>query len=164
MNRLGQPQCRVGGATDAIDVLSQDDRIVVGLADQPFEEAGSDHLLEEGRSLAVLDHGQILAQGSIDEFLSSGEASYRVGLGGDGESVINSLVAEPWVTTTTPVGDGVWRVAATDRSTAEKELVPRLLAQGGLVTEIRPEQRSLEEIYLEITDGSEQEEEAVDGD
>jgi len=126
----------------------------------------STHILDDVQRIAdyiaVLDHGQILAQGSIDEFLSSGEASYRVGLGGDGESVINSLVAEPWVATTAPVGDGIWRVAATDRSTAERHLVPHLLAQGGLVTEIRPEQRSLEEIYLEITERSE--EEPVDGD
>ena len=128
----------------------------------------STHILDDVQRIAdyiaVLDHGQILAQGSIDEFLSSGEASYRVGLGGDGESVINSLAAEPWIATTTPLGESAWRVSATDRLTAEKQLVPRLLAQGGVITEIRPEQRSLEEIYLEITDGSEQEEEAVDGD
>lgn len=127
----------------------------------------STHILDDVQRIAdyiaVVDHGQILSQGSIDEFLSTGEASYRVGLGRDGESVINSLAAEPWVATTTPLGDGVWRVAVTDRSTAEKQLTPHLLAQGAVVTEIRPEQRSLEDMYLEITEGSEQEE-AVDGD
>ncbi len=127
----------------------------------------STHILDDVQRIAdyiaVVDHGQILSQGSIDEFLSTGEASYRVGLGRDGESVINSLAAEPWVATTTPLGDSVWRVAVTDRSTAEKQLTPHLLAQGAVVTEIRPEQRSLEDMYLEITEGSEQEE-AVDGD
>ncbi len=128
----------------------------------------STHILDDVQRIAdyiaVLDHGQILSQGSIDEFLSSGETSYRVGLGRDGESVINSLAAESWVATTTPLGDGVWSVAATDRSTAEKQLAPHLIAQGAVVTEIRPEQRSLEDIYLEITEGSEQEEQAADGD
>jgi len=128
----------------------------------------STHILDDVQRIAdyiaVLDRGQIISQGSIDEFLATGEASYRVGLGGDGESVINSLSAEPWVATTTPLGDGCWRVAATDRSTVEKQLAPHLLAQGAVVTEIRPEQRSLEEIYLEITERSEQDKEAVDGD
>ncbi len=128
----------------------------------------STHILDDVQRIAdhiaVLDHGQIISQGSIDEFLATGEASYRVGLGGDGGSVINSLAAEPWVATTTPLGGGAWRVVATDRSSAEGQLAPHLVAQGAVVTEIRPEQRSLEEIYLEITDGSEQEEEVTDGD
>jgi ABC-2 type transport system ATP-binding protein len=128
----------------------------------------STHILDDVQRIAdyiaVLDHGQIISQGSIDEFLSSGEASYRIGLGGDGEPVINSLAAEPWVATTTPLGNDAWRIAATDRSAAEAQLAPHLLAQGAVVTEIRPEQRSLEEIYLEITEGSDQEEEAADGD
>jgi ABC-2 type transport system ATP-binding protein len=128
----------------------------------------STHILDDVQRIAdhiaVLDHGQIISQGSIDEFLSSGEASYRIGLGGDGEPVINSLAAEPWVATTTPLGDGAWKIAATDRAAAEAQLAPHLLAQGAVVTEIRPEQRSLEEIYLEITEGSDQEEEAADGD
>ena len=128
----------------------------------------STHILDDVQRIAdhiaVLDRGQIISQGPIDEFLATGEASYRVGLGGNGESVINSLAAEPWVTTTTRLGDGYWRVAATDRSTVEKQLTPHLLAQGAVVTEIRPEQRSLEEIYLEITERYEQDEEAADGD
>ena len=128
----------------------------------------STHILDDVQRIAdhiaVLDHGQIISQGSIGEFLSTGQASYRIGLGGDGESVINSLAAEPWVATTTPLGDGVWSIAVTDRSAAEKQLVPHLLAQGAVVSEIRPERRSLEEIYLEITEGSELEEEALDGD
>ncbi len=128
----------------------------------------STHILDDVQRIAdyiaVLDRGQIISQGSIDEFLSTGEASYRVGLGGNGESVINSLAAEPWVATTAPLGDGSWMVTATDRSTLEKQLAPHLLAQGAVVTEIRPEQRSLEEIYLEITERSEPDEETVDGD
>ena len=128
----------------------------------------STHILDDVQRIAdhiaVLDRGQIISQGPIDEFLATGEASYRVGLGGNGESVINSLAAEPWVATTTRLGDGYWRVAATDRSTVEKQLTPHLLAQGAVVTEIRPEQRSLEEIYLEITERYEQDEEAADGD
>lgn len=128
----------------------------------------STHILDDVQRIAdhiaVLDRGQIISQGPIDEFLTTGEASYRVGLGGNGESVINSLAAEPWVATTTRLGDGSWRVAATDRSTVEKQLARHLLAQGAVVTEIRPEQRSLEEIYLEITERSEQDEEAANGD
>jgi ABC-2 type transport system ATP-binding protein len=146
-------------------------REVIDLLDALRQETTvfySTHILDDVQriadQIAVLDHGQIISQGSIGDFLSTGQASYRIGLGGDGESAINSLAAEPWVSATTPLGDGVWTVAATDRSTAERQLAPHLLAQGAVVTEIRPERRSLEEIYLEITEGSDLEGEAVDGD
>jgi ABC-2 type transport system ATP-binding protein len=127
----------------------------------------STHILDDVQRIAdyiaILDHGEILAQGPIDQFRSAGEVSYRVGLRSGGQAVIDSLGAEPWVVTTGPVSDGVWRVASTDRVAAEAELAPKLLAQGAVVAEIRPEQRSLEEIYLEITEASEQQEVTADG-
>ena len=45
-----------------------------------------------------------------------------------------------------------------DRLVAEAELVPALIGAGARITELRPEQRSLEDIYLEITadDGPEE--------
>ena len=51
-----------------------------------------------------------------------------------------------------PIGDGAWRVKVSDRRAAEVGLARSLVALGAPVTEIRAERRSLEDIYLEITD------------
>jgi len=177
LRRLGIAQAYIGHP----DLLILDEpsvgldpagrREVIDLLDALREKTTvfySTHILDDVQRIAdyiaVLDHGRIVSQGPIDEFRATGEVLYRVGLSGDGESAINSLAAEPWVVTTTPLGDGAWRVEAADRATAEAELAPHLLAQGVVVTEIRPEQRSLEDIYLEITEGSEEEEGVADGD
>ena len=118
----------------------------------------STHILDDVQRIAdyiaVLDHGRIISQGPIEEFRTAGEMSYRVGLRGDGEAAINDLATEPWVEETAPLENGVWRVLAADRAIAEAEMARRLIAHGAVVTEIRPERRSLEDIYLEITAGS----------
>ena len=129
----------------------------------------STHILDDVQRIAdhiaVLDHGRIVAQGGIEEFRAAGQASYRVGLRGDGEAAVRALAAEPWVTAATPLGEGVWRVEVSERQEAEALLVPALVGQGARVSEIRPERRSLEDIYLEITAGEEVADgEVADGD
>jgi ABC-2 type transport system ATP-binding protein len=124
----------------------------------------STHILDDVQRIAdhiaVLDHGRIVAQGPIEGFRAAGQISYRVGLWGDGEAAIGALAAEPWVTATSPLGEGAWRVDVAERKEAETRLAPTLVAQGARVVEIRPERRSLEDIYLEITGGAE----GADGD
>jgi len=126
----------------------------------------STHILDDVQRIAdyiaVLDHGRIVSQGPIDEFRAAGETSFRVGLSGNGEAAINALAAEPWVTATGVLGEGVWRIEAAERGQAEANLARNLAAHGVVVTEIRPERRSLEDIYLEITAGSD--EDTSDGD
>jgi ABC-2 type transport system ATP-binding protein len=115
----------------------------------------STHILDDVQRIAdhiaILDHGRIVAQGPIEEFRAAGEASFRVRLSGDGAPAIHVLASEPWVAATTPRGAGTWQIVANDRTAAEAGLARLLVAQRAAVVEIRPEQRSLEDIYLEIT-------------
>jgi ABC-2 type transport system ATP-binding protein len=126
----------------------------------------STHILDDVQRIAdhiaVLDHGRILAQGPIEDFRAAGAASFRVSLDADGESAIKLLAAEPWVASTRPLGDGSWQIDATSRAEAEARLARSLVESGARVAEIRPERRSLEDIYLEITGDAE--EGAVDDD
>jgi hypothetical protein len=58
------------------------------------------------------------------------------------------------VTATARLDDGAWQIACSDRGAAEAHLARRLVDLGATVAEIRPGQRSLEDIYLEITGGT----------
>jgi ABC-type multidrug transport system ATPase subunit len=100
--------------------------------------------------IAIVDRGDMVAQGSIAEFLSSGEVVYRIGLATNGDAAIKALEAEPWVASVRPLAASTWSVEATDQREAERHLARCLATSGGIVTEIRPEQRSLEDIYLDI--------------
>ena len=117
----------------------------------------STHILDDVQRIAdhiaVLDQGRIVAQGPIEEFRTAGDATFRIGIAGDGSGAMESLAADPWVASTAPLDDGAWRVACSDRGAAEAGLARRLVDLGATVTEIRPGQRSLEDIYLEITGG-----------
>jgi ABC-2 type transport system ATP-binding protein len=114
----------------------------------------STHILDDVQRvadhIAVLDQGEMVAQGSIAEFLSSGEVAYRIGFADDGGHAINMLESEPWVASVRSLSPSTWSVEATDQREAERRLARCLAASAGTVTEIRPEQRSLEEIYLDI--------------
>jgi ABC-2 type transport system ATP-binding protein len=119
----------------------------------------STHILDDVQRvadhIAVLDQGEMVAQGSIGEFLSSGEVVYRVGFAADGEDAIAALAAEPWVASVRALNGGAWSVEAHDQREAERRLARCLAASSGIVTEIRPEQRSLEDIYLDIVGNGE---------
>ncbi|MDH5372784.1 MAG: ABC transporter ATP-binding protein [Acidimicrobiia bacterium] len=113
----------------------------------------SSHILDDVQRVAdhvvILDHGEIIEQGPMEEFLGSG-ATYRVIL--DGEVDSNSfgpLRDLSWVEDVVEVGSGAWNVAASDPAAAERELL-RVLHQrfGRRVTDLRPLVRSLEDIYL----------------
>jgi ABC-2 type transport system ATP-binding protein len=112
----------------------------------------SSHILDDVQRIAdhvvILDRGEIIAQGPIEQFLGSG-ARYRVVIEGTGASAPLSLQNLPWVTAVTGSGDGVWDVAVSDQETAERELL-RVLARdhGAAIKELRPVVRSLEDIYV----------------
>jgi ABC-2 type transport system ATP-binding protein len=114
----------------------------------------STHILDDvqrvGDHIAVLDRGALVAQGPMEDFLSAGAVGYRVGFGADGGAAMSRLKAEPWVASVSQLGPGAWRVDASDRTEAEHRLARTLVSAGGAVTEIRPERRSLEDLYLEI--------------
>ncbi len=118
----------------------------------------SSHILDDVQRIAdhivMLDRGEIVDQGPMERFLGTG-ATYRVVLDGDtGGAGLAPLRALPWVRELTHLGNGGWEVAVTDQSAAERELlrtVHRL--SGAVVRELRPLMRSLEEVYLGVLEG-----------
>ncbi len=117
----------------------------------------SSHILDDVERVAdhvvVLDHGKIIDQGPMSRFLGGSSVAYVVSLDGDGAGVIDRLGHEPWVTAIRPIGTGRWEVEAVDRAAAERGLL-RTLAGGNTtrVTELRPTQRNLEDIYLDLVE------------
>ena len=112
----------------------------------------SSHILDDVQRIAdhlvILDHGEIIEQGPMEDYLGAG-ATYRVVVAGDGEAP-PALRERSWVSGVTHLGDGAWEIAVADQVVAEKELLPALA--GAQLTELRPLARNLEEIYLDLVD------------
>jgi ABC-2 type transport system ATP-binding protein len=117
----------------------------------------SSHILDDVQRIAdhvvILDHGEVVDQGPMGLFLGGTSAAYAVALDGDGAAVIDRLSHEPWVEATRPTGTGTWVVETSDRTAAEHGLLRTLAGGNGTrVTELRPLQRNLEDIYLDLVD------------
>ena len=115
----------------------------------------SSHILDDVERVAdhvlVLDHGEIIEQGPMKSFLGGGAATYRVRFDGDGEATIDSLAREPWISMTRLIEPGVWEIGIANREAAEHDLLRTLHGfDGTRVTELRPQQRDLEDIYLDL--------------
>jgi ABC-2 type transport system ATP-binding protein len=112
----------------------------------------SSHILDDVQRIAdhvvILDRGEIIAEGPMEQFLGSG-ARYRVIIEGTDGSAPQSLQNLPWVTNVTGNGNGTWEVAVSDQETAERELL-RVLARdhGTAIRELRPLVQSLEDTYV----------------
>ena len=165
--RLGVAQALVGDP----DVLILDEpsagldpagrREIFELLDGLRERATifySTHLLDDvarlSDTIAVLDHGEIVADGPIDEFMiGTAAASWRVRLTGpSAAAVLEAAGAEPWVDQVEVLGDGLTEIHLNDRASGERQLLRTLCAAGGEVTEFRPVRRSLEDIYLDLVE------------
>ena len=112
----------------------------------------SSHILDDVQRIAdhvvILDRGEIIAEGPMEQFLGSG-ARYRVIIEGTDGSAPQSFQNLPWVTNVTGNGNGTWEVAVSDQETAERELL-RVLARdhGTAIRELRPLVQSLEDTYV----------------
>ncbi len=117
----------------------------------------SSHILDDVQRIAdhvvVLDHGEVVDQGPMSRFLGGSAAAYAVAFDGDGAAVIDRLGHEPWVEATRPTGVNRWEVETSDRTAAERHLLRSLAGGNGTrVTELRPLQRNLEDIYLDLVE------------
>lgn len=117
----------------------------------------SSHILDDVQRVAdhvvIVDHGVVVDQGPMSLFLGGATATYAVALDGDGDAVIDRLGNEPWVKATRSTGSGTWEVETGDRTSAEHGLLRALAGGNGTrVTELRPLQRNLEDIYLDLVE------------
>jgi ABC-2 type transport system ATP-binding protein len=103
-------------------------------------------------TVAILNHGELVAYGSIDELLAGGEGIvYEVGLKGDIAGAEARVSAQPWVTgiqSKPHNGAMMWWVNVADGLAAEAQLLRLLLEDPALVvTEFHRKERELEEVF-----------------
>ena len=122
----------------------------------------STHILDDVQrvsdSVAILNHGQLVAQAPIEQLLagSSGMA-YTLTVRGDGQSARQALQGQAWVTAVSAHpnhAETTLQISVTDETAAEDHLLRLVLAdKGTAVTAFGRKKYNLEEVFLQIVDG-----------
>ena len=109
-------------------------------------------------NVAILDRGELIAQGSVEELLAGGEGiAYRVTMKGDVESAYQRISHQEWVTgiqSRPRNGATIWTVGVTDDNAAQSFLLRLLLADERLVvTGFGRREYELEDIFISLVEG-----------
>jgi ABC-2 type transport system ATP-binding protein len=119
----------------------------------------STHILDDVQrvsdSVVILNKGALVAQGTIDEILTWGQATaFTLTVRGDSASVEARLRRQPWVTGVEVIsrnGRVSWEIRVSDPEAAEEQLVPLALASGQTtVCEFGRNHQDLEGAFLDI--------------
>lgn len=122
----------------------------------------STHILDDVQrvsdSVAILNHGQLIAQAPIEQLLAGGSGvAYTLTVRGDGQSARQTLLAEPWVTAVSHQPnhtETTLQINVTDEAAAETQLLRLVLAnEDTAVTAFGRKKYNLEEIFLQMVDG-----------
>jgi ABC-2 type transport system ATP-binding protein len=121
------------------------------------------HILDDVQrvsdTVAILNHGELVAYGSIESLLAGSEGlAYEVRLKGDGQNLYQAVCAQPWVKgvqAKTHNGAVQWIVSVSEAEAAEAGLF-RLLAADPqvIVTDFHRKEHELEEVFLGIIEGA----------
>jgi ABC-2 type transport system ATP-binding protein len=121
----------------------------------------STHILDDVQrvsdTVVILNRGELVAQGPIEEVLAWGQAiSFTLTVKGDSAAVQARLRSQPWVTGIQEMsrnGSVSWQIAVSDPDVAEAQLVPLALASGGVtVCEFGRNHKNLEDVFLSIVE------------
>lgn len=122
----------------------------------------STHILDDVQrvsdKVAILNHGQLVAQAPIEDLLAGGEGTiYTLTIKGDPGAAQARLSNQEWVSgIDTLPGDGqvTWQVTVTDEATAEARILPLVICdEHCTITEFGRKKYELEEIFLNIIEG-----------
>jgi ABC-2 type transport system ATP-binding protein len=122
----------------------------------------STHILDDvqrvGDAVAILDHGQMVAQASIDDLLNGNEGTvFELTIKGNIEHAYSQVIGQPWVAgidTSRSGEDGQWLVRVVDDERAERELLPLIICDGQCtVTSFGRKLFDLEEVFLATVEG-----------
>jgi ABC-2 type transport system ATP-binding protein len=120
------------------------------------------HILDDVQrvsdTVAILNHGELVAYGSIAELLAGGEGVvYEVTLKGQAEGAYQRLLEQAWVTgiQSKPVNETThWLVSVTAAEQAEAQLLRLVLAEPTVnVTHFHRKEYQLEDVFLRIVEG-----------
>lgn len=120
----------------------------------------STHILDDVQrvsdSVAILNHGQLVAQAPIEQLLDSSGLAYSMTVQGDGQLAQQALAGHPWVTTVTSHpnhSETTLNISVSDEAAADDQLLRLVLADNGTtVTAFGHKKHNLEEIFLQIVD------------
>ena len=109
-------------------------------------------------SVAILNHGQLIAQAPIEQLLAGGSGvAYTLTVRGDGQSAQQTLLGEPWVTAVSSQPnhtETTLQINVNDEAAAEARLLRLVLAnEETAVTAFGRKKYNLEEIFLQMVDG-----------
>ncbi len=123
----------------------------------------STHILDDVQrvsdAVAILDHGELVAQAPIEELLTGSSGTvYSLALKGDASQAQARVAGQAWVSNINVLpGDGgtTWQVAVTDEAAAEAQLLRLVLSDEGVtVTNFGRKTFELEEVFLNTVEGS----------
>jgi len=116
----------------------------------------SSHILDDVQqvcdTIGILNHGALVYEGSLDD-LTRGEGhapAYRIEVRGSGTAVAEHLRACDWAISV-EVEDSTVTVSAGSVTVIEQELIRCLARAGAPIVSVGPVERSLEDVFLEVT-------------
>lgn len=119
------------------------------------------HILDDvqrvGDTVAILNHGQLVAQGSLEDLLAGSEGTvYSLVVEGDPGHVQAQVAGQPWVSGIRSIrGDGrtEWQIIVTDDKAAKARLLRLVLQDRELnVIEFARKRYDLQEVFLSIVE------------
>jgi ABC-2 type transport system ATP-binding protein len=168
MQRLGIAQAQINEPdllildepASALDPMGREQ--VLAIMEQLREQATifySTHILDDVQrvsdQVAILDRGQLIAQGSIEALLNGGDGIvYSLATRSAPASLEAMLRSQPWVSSlTVSQVDGLasWKVGVSDDQVAEKKLLRLVLADERVrVVEYGREKVELEDVFIQL--------------
>ena len=116
----------------------------------------SSHILDDVQqvcdTVGILKRGRIVYEGTLAELLrnTGHDAAYHIRIGGDGAELLGVLKSCEWTTGATLDGD-VITVSASSAPVLERELIRCLSRVQIPIISVGPVERSLEDVFLEVT-------------
>lgn len=119
----------------------------------------STHILDDVQrvsdTVAILNRGKLIAQGSIEELLAGSEGIvFKIILKGDVKKIYQTVSKEPYVTnikSETKKDATIWYISVNDENEAEERLLRTILSDNSIrVLEFSKKQYELEEIFLNL--------------
>jgi ABC-2 type transport system ATP-binding protein len=124
----------------------------------------STHILDDVQrvsdSVAILNHGELVAQAPIEQLLAGSEGTiYSLALEGEVEQAYQRLASQDWIADI-QVGhrNGLttWQVSVTDEAAAKAQLLRlALVDKDTTVVEFGRKKYELEEVFMQIVEGGE---------
>ncbi len=116
----------------------------------------SSHILDDVQqvcdTVGILNKGSLVYEGTLDDLVrgSDKEPAYRITVRGDAAEVTQLLRSCDWARSVEVEGD-VITVTAGSTVVMERELVPCLSRSQAPIVSVVPVERSLEDVFLEVT-------------